>query len=95
LNKLKSTPPTLLQPKPNAHVASEIDVFAVAEDFWWGFDTVEIEVRRERDEEVLLRLTQFYLEALLEIEFRAQEGVHANAVSVWVVTNLLFDACTY
>ncbi len=57
LNQLKSTPPTLLQPKPNAYVATEIDVFTVAEDFWWGFDAVEIEIWRHGDEEVLLGLT--------------------------------------
>ena len=43
--------------KANTQIAAKIDVFAVAEDFWWGFDTVEIEVRCERDKEVLLGLT--------------------------------------
>ncbi len=32
--------------KADTQVAAKIDVFAVAENFWWRFDAIEIQVGR-------------------------------------------------
>jgi hypothetical protein len=40
----------LPHPQSNSYIHSKIDVLAVTENLWWGFDTVEIQIRGKTDE---------------------------------------------
>jgi len=40
----------LPHPQSNSYIHSKIDVLAVTENLWWGFDTVEVQIGGKTDE---------------------------------------------